>query len=70
LALSVWPPKPPFIAIGFSWISLDSLVRIETYQWVMRDFRDKKFSLAFSLSLTSAAAEACRRDYAEAQNYS
>jgi hypothetical protein len=36
----------------------------------MRDFRDKKFSLAFSLALSSAAAEACRRDYAEAQNYS
>jgi hypothetical protein len=33
--------------VGFPWISLDSLVRIVTYQWVTRDFRWKKFCVAF-----------------------
>jgi hypothetical protein len=27
------------MTLGFVWISLDSLVRIEPYQWVTRDFR-------------------------------
>ena len=27
--------------VGKAWISLDSLVRNETYQWVTRDFREK-----------------------------
>jgi hypothetical protein len=34
--------------LGFSWISLDSLVRIETYQWVTRDFRWRKFRARFA----------------------
>jgi hypothetical protein len=35
--------KPLFMRVGFPWISLDSLVRIETYQWVARDFPRKFF---------------------------
>ena len=31
--------KPRLLTVGFPWISLDSLVRIETYQRVTRDFR-------------------------------
>jgi hypothetical protein len=34
--LAVSLRKPPLMAVGFSWISLDSLVRIETFQWVTR----------------------------------
>jgi hypothetical protein len=33
-----------FMRVGFPWISLDSLVRIETYQWVARDFCAEGFS--------------------------
>jgi hypothetical protein len=33
--------------VGFPWISLDFLVRIVTYQWVTRIFREKKFSRPF-----------------------
>jgi hypothetical protein len=48
---SVWvflgPPhfggNPQFRGIGIPWISLDSLVRIATYQWVARDFPRKFF---------------------------
>jgi hypothetical protein len=36
--------KPPIMGVGFPWISLDSLVRIETFQWVTRDKRWKSFS--------------------------
>jgi hypothetical protein len=28
--------RPPIMRVGFPWISLDFLVRIETYQWVAR----------------------------------
>src|SRR5579863_7114432 len=35
-----------FRPIGFPWISLDSLVRIETYQWVMLDSPNRQFSRA------------------------
>jgi hypothetical protein len=35
--------------VGFPWISLESLVRIETYQWVIRDKSAKNFREAFSL---------------------
>jgi hypothetical protein len=41
LPISVW--KPLFMRVGFPWISLDSLVRIETYQWVAWDFPRKFF---------------------------
>ncbi len=47
-----WAPavslrNPPFGGIGFPWISLDSLVRIVTYQWVTRDFPRRKFLVPF-----------------------
>src|SRR6185437_133328 len=42
---------PPDCGVGFPWISLDSLVRIVTYQWVTRDKRDKIFSRGFSALL-------------------
>ena len=41
LGLLFW--KGPPIGVGKAWISLDSLVRIETYQWVARDFPQKFF---------------------------
>jgi hypothetical protein len=46
-ALAVSSRKSPNTPIGFAWISLDSLVRIETYQWVTMDFRKGYFPLAF-----------------------
>ncbi len=45
------PRKPRLSTIGFPWISLESLVRIETYQWVTRDKSAKNFRGAFSLLL-------------------
>jgi hypothetical protein len=39
--------KTPEYELGFPWISLESLVRIETYQWVTRDFQKKNFPPAF-----------------------
>jgi hypothetical protein len=39
----VWPRKPQFLSVGLSWISLDSLVRIETFQWVARVSERKIF---------------------------
>jgi hypothetical protein len=38
--------KTSIFGVGFSWISLDSLVRIESFQWVTLDFRDKNFRSA------------------------
>ncbi len=45
--------KPKFMAIGFPWISLDSLVRIKTYQWVTREKRSEDFSRRFCHSVRS-----------------
>ena len=45
--LAVLVRKSSFRGVGFPWISLDSLVRNETYQWVTRDFRQKIFRRAF-----------------------
>jgi hypothetical protein len=42
--------RPPLMSLGFSWISLDSLVRIETYQWVTRHKAEKLFSRASCLA--------------------
>lgn len=47
LACPCFAAKPPPMRVGFIWISLDSLVRIETFQWVTREFHHKNFSLAF-----------------------
>jgi hypothetical protein len=41
--------ETPDFGVGKAWISLDSLVRIVTYQWVTRDFRLKFFRRPFSL---------------------
>jgi hypothetical protein len=43
-----WPvavsrQKPSILGVGFVWISLDSLVRIMTFQWVTRIKRAKLF---------------------------
>jgi hypothetical protein len=46
--------KPSSTRVGFIWISLDSLVRIETFQWVAREFRRKNFPLAFPRDSTRA----------------
>jgi hypothetical protein len=40
--------KTQFMAIGFPWISLDSLVRIETFQWVTRQKAWTFFPRGFS----------------------
>jgi hypothetical protein len=39
-------PDGPKTRVGFPWISLDSLVRIETFQWVTADFWQKKIARA------------------------
>jgi hypothetical protein len=70
LKRAVLPLKSKFQAIGLSWISLDSLVRIETYQWVTADFREDNFSRGPSLALSDAGTEAAGRGHAEAQNFS
>src|ERR1700720_3820777 len=54
-----WPQavslrRPPRMSVGFPWISLDSLVRIETFQWVTRLEAGEVFSRAFSLALRGA----------------
>ena len=46
--------------VGFLWISLDLLVRIETYQWVTRDLRRRFFFLVL-LSRERAVETAVRR---------
>jgi hypothetical protein len=46
----VWGRKASFLRVGKAWISLDSLVLIEPFQWVTRDFRSKNFSRPFALS--------------------
>jgi hypothetical protein len=47
------------------WISLDSLVRIEPFQWLMLNFRWKFLPRGFSPS-RGAGTEACGRGRAEA----
>src|ERR1700722_1427708 len=41
--LRFWPGRPE----NEAWISLDSLVRIETFQWVTRDSPQRKFLAPF-----------------------
>jgi hypothetical protein len=48
LARSCFPLKTFIQGFGFPWISLDSLVRIETYQWVATIFHDKNILAPFS----------------------
>jgi hypothetical protein len=58
------------LSVGFPWISLDSLVRIETYQWVTLDFRGCEFFSRLSLALTGRRTGACGLCHAEAQDCS
>ena len=39
--------RPPLMRVGFPWISLDCLVRIETYQWVTRFLAGRIFRALF-----------------------
>ena len=45
------------MSVGLSWISLDSLVRIETFQWVARLEAGTLFSRAFSVALEAPERE-------------
>jgi hypothetical protein len=49
--------KPPLIAVGFSWISLYSLTRIEIFQWVRWLEAGKSFSRTFALALEAPQRE-------------
>src|ERR1700722_3888048 len=62
--------KLRLMRVGFVCISLDSLVRFETYQWVTRHKAGKLFSRAFSLALRGAGTGTCGRGHAEAQDCS
>jgi hypothetical protein len=43
--------------LGFAWICLDSLVRIETSQWVTRHKAREVFSIGFSLMAAAPGGE-------------
>jgi hypothetical protein len=47
LASPGFAAKGPIMRVGFPWTSLDSLVRIEIYQWVTRHKASKSFSRHF-----------------------
>src|SRR5579872_6923329 len=66
--LAVLPRRPPLMSLGSSWISLDSLVRIETFQWVMRIFAGRNFSRAFRWRGAEPRGRPSLRRYAEAQD--
>jgi hypothetical protein len=59
--------KGPILGVGFPWISLDSLVRIETFQWVTRIFAERKFLAPFPPGERRGGTEACGRSHSEAQ---
>jgi hypothetical protein len=65
----IWLRKPLFMRVGFPWISLDSLVRIETYQWVARDFPRKVFRKP-CLGVGSAGTGSCGRGHSEGRDCS
>jgi len=50
LARSRFAAKTPIMRVGFPWISLDSLVRIYTYQWVMGIRAGSIFPRAFAVA--------------------
>src|ERR1700679_2477543 len=56
--------------VGFPWISLDSLVRIETFQWVTRHKAHKLFNSRFLPGVRSATTGARGRGHAEGQDCS
>ena len=49
--------RPPTMRVGFPWISLDSLVRNETFQWVTRIKAGKVFLGAFVLAFEAPERE-------------
>ena len=51
--------KLPLMRVGFPWISLDSLARIEAFQSVTRKERRKIFPRAFSPCVSRAGTKAC-----------
>jgi hypothetical protein len=57
--------EKPVLGVVFPWISLDSLVRIESYQWVTRENRRRIFlrasPSAFGAPERKAVGEAMRR---------
>ena len=55
--LAVSLRKPPLMAVGFSWISLYSLIRIDIFQWVRRLEAGKSFSRTFALALEAPQRE-------------
>ena len=57
---------PPIMRVGFPWISLDSLVRIETYQWVTRTKRAKIFLSAFAVGFEAPERSTRSRPYGSA----
>jgi hypothetical protein len=56
LADHLFPVKTLFSPIGFVWISLDSLVRIETFQWVIREKLQKKFRAPYFSCVTATGS--------------
>src|ERR1700722_17626914 len=61
--LAVSLPTAPILGVGFRWISLDSLVINETYQWVTRKKRAKVFlgasAVAFAAPRWDSLVLAC-----------
>jgi hypothetical protein len=57
------------MSVGLSWISLDSLVRIKTYQWVTRHQASKSFSRRFFRGIEAREGEHAVLGV-EAQKYS
>jgi hypothetical protein len=57
--VAVLPLDGPKTRVGFPWISLDSLVRIETLQWVTRDSPRKKFRALFCRSTARCDRSRC-----------
>jgi hypothetical protein len=53
LAPSRLATRTKVFAIGFPWISLDFLVRIDIYQWVTRDSQERIFSRALVVAQVS-----------------
>src|SRR5271168_5200573 len=61
--------KPPLGRVGFPWISLDSLVRNKTFQWVTRISREEFFSRLFP-GVKRRQDVSVRSSHAEAQDCS
>jgi hypothetical protein len=69
LARVPFAAKAPLLSLGFAWISLDSLVRIETFQGVTRLVAGKIFLASCSAGKTHRNGS-CGRGHAETQDCS